>query len=198
MKRVLVLIFALVCANQLMAAEEGINSKVIHNYTQFGIGYGFADDVGGGTAHGVLADTSVDMDNLLFGVSGGYFWGKGDLEFWGVSAGVGYVVRLMRNHVNIIPQFSMGYDKAEVGDAHDSVTSIQPGITLSYAINNRLSLSANYAYVRALDNNEEDGHVFGPGVRIAVAENIGINLGANFTDEGQAFLSAFAGVSFHF
>ena len=179
-------------------AAEGINSKVIHNYTQLGIAYGFVEDIGGGSAHGVLADTSVDMDNFLFGVSGGYFWGKDDLEFWGVGAGVGYAVRLLRNHVNIIPQFSMGYDKAELGDAHDSVTTIQPGISLSYAINNRLSLGGHYTYVRALDNNEEDAHVFGPGLRIAVAENIGVDLGANFTNEGQAFTSAFAGVSFHF
>ena len=199
MKRVLVLTLALVCANQLMAAEgEGINSRVIHHYTELGVGYEFFEEVAGGTAHGARAHTSVDMDNILFDVNGGYAWGKGDLEFWGVGAGIGYVVRLMRNHINIIPRFGMSYDKFEFGDAEDSVTTIQPGATLSFAINNRLSVGGNYTYVRALDNNEEDVHTFGPIARFAITESMGLDFGARFQTEGQAFVSAFGGVTFHF
>ena len=197
MKRVLVLTLALVCANQLMAAEA-INSKVIHHYTELGIGYEFFEEVAGGTAHGLRAHTSVDMDNLLFDVNGGYAWGKGDLEFWGVGAGLGYIVRLARNHINIIPRFGMSYDKAEFGDAEDSVTTIQPGILGSFALNNRVSVGGYYTYVRALDNNEEDAHTFGPIARFAVTENMGIDIGARFRTEGQAFVSAFGGVTFHF
>lgn len=199
MKRVWLFTLALVAVNQVGAAEgEGINSKVIHHYTQFSVGYEFLEDFGGGTAHAVNGQTSVDMNNLLFNVDGGYAWGKDDLEVWLIGGSVGYIVRLMKNHVNIIPNFGVYYQKAEAGAAEDSVTTIQPGITGSFAINNRLSVGANYTYLRALDNNEEDEHTFGPIARFALTETIGLDIGARFTDEGQAFRSVFGAVNFHF
>lgn len=199
MKRVWLFTLALVAVNQVGAAEgEGINSKVIHHYTQFSVGYQFFEDVGGGTAHAVIASTSVDMNNLLFSVGGGYGWGPDDLEFWAVGGDVGYIIRLLRNRVNIIPRFGMSYNRAEAGPAEDSVTTIEPGLSGSFAINNRLSVGGSYTYVRALDNNEEDGHVFGPRARFALTETMGLDIGAQFTDEGKAFQSAFAAVNFHF
>jgi len=74
MKRILVITLVVVWAHQIVASE-GINSRVIHDYTEFGVGYPYVDDFGGGHGHGVLGHSSVDMHNLLFQVNGGYVWG---------------------------------------------------------------------------------------------------------------------------
>jgi hypothetical protein len=76
MKRVLIFTFAIACAHQIMA-QEGINSKVIHNYTEFFVGYQYVDDFGADHGHGVVGHSSVDMYNLLFDINGGYVWGDG-------------------------------------------------------------------------------------------------------------------------
>jgi hypothetical protein len=196
MKRLLIITVALLCAHGLRAAE-GINSKVIHDYTEIGVAYAFLDDVAGDNAHGVLAHTSVDMENFIFDVNGNYFRGDDDLDLWGFGGGVGYAIRLMRNHINIIPRVGVAYNRVDFGDSsEDSTTSIAPGVTLSYAINRRVSINANYTYVRGIDD-EGDAHTYGAGARIAVTERIGVDIGALFA-EGQGFRGAFAGASFHF
>jgi opacity protein-like surface antigen len=197
MKRVLVLTFAVLCGHQLTAAEP-INSGVIHHYTELGIGYAFIDVEGGPEAHGVAAHTAVDMDNFLFDVNGGYVWAD-DVNTWSLGGGIGYVVRLMQNHINIIPRFGISYNKINPDDDIESdFTTISPGVAVSYAINNRASIGARYDYVRDIDfDNDEDLHTYGPFARIALAERIGLDLGATFA-EGEGFVAAFAGLSFHF
>jgi hypothetical protein len=195
MKRVIIIASALLCGHSLIAAE-GINSRVIHDYTEFGVAYGYLDDLAGGNGHGILAHTSVDMNNLLFSVNGNYFWGEEDVDVWSAGGAIGYVFRPMRNHINIIPQFGMGYSQAIFDSFEDGSTTISPGITVSYAFNNRLSVNANYTYVRGIDD-EFDVHGYGGGARFAVTERLGIDAGANFA-ESQGFVGAFAGVSWHF
>src|SRR5215204_6790929 len=193
MKRLLIIALA-VCGHGLMAAE-GINSKVIHDYTEIGVAYAYFDDVGGDAAHGVLAHTSVDLENFIFDVNGNYVWAD-DADIWGFGGGIGYAIRLLRNHINIIPRFGIGYNQVDFGTREDSTTSISPGVTLSYAFNNRVSVNANYTYVRGIDD-EGDAHTYGAGARVAVTEKIGVDLGATFA-EGQGFVAAFGGVSLHF
>ncbi|HMJ67197.1 MAG TPA: hypothetical protein VK615_17765 [Candidatus Binatia bacterium] len=198
MKRVLTFAFAIVCVHQIMAQQEGINSKVIHNYTEFFVGYQYVDDFGADQGHGVVAHSSVDMNNFLFDVNGGYVWGDG-ADAWNAGGGLGYVVRLMRNHINIIPRFGMTYNKLEPENI-DSIdtTTIEPGITLSFALNNWISVNGNYTYVRDVDFGKDlDAHTYGGGARIALTETLGLDVGARFAD-GQGFTSAFAGLSMHF
>jgi hypothetical protein len=193
MKRLLIIVLA-VCSYPLIAAE-GINSHVIHDYTEIGIAYGYLDDLAGDTGHGVLAHTSVDMGNFIFDVNGNYFFGD-DADLWGFGGGAGYAFRLMRNHINIIPRFGVAYDKIDFGVLEDSTTFITPGVTLSFALNNRISINGNYTYVRGIDD-EGDVHTYGGGARVAITEKIGIDIGATFAD-GQGFVGAFGGLSFHF
>src|SRR5437867_7422659 len=133
MKRILIITLALAWAHQIVAAE-GINSKVIHDYTELGVGYTYVDDFGGDHGHGVLGHSSVDMHDLLFQVSGGYVWGD-DVNAWSVGADLGYAIRLIRNHINIIPRVGVGYSRVlPEGTGSADFWSIAPGITLSYAI----------------------------------------------------------------
>lgn len=106
----------------------------------------------------------------------------------------------MGNHVNIIPRFGMVYNKVLFEDADsDEFWNIAPGITLSYAINNRVSVNGNYTYLHDIDLDQGKGvHTFGPGARIALTERLGLDVGAAFAATGQAFRSAFAGISWHF
>jgi len=198
MKRVLTFAFAIACAHQIMAQQEGITSKVIHNYTEFGVGYTYVDEFAADHGHGAIAHSSVDMHNVLFNVRGGYVWGDG-ADAWNIGADLGYIVRLARNHVNIIPRFGMTYNKLEP-DNIDSIdiSTIDPGITLSFAFNNWVSIAGNYTYVRDVDfGKHSDAHTYGPAARIALTETMGLDVGATFAD-GEGFMSAFAGLSFHF
>jgi hypothetical protein len=198
MKRILVITFAVLWAHQIVAAE-GINSRVIHDYTEFGVAYTYVDDLGGSHGHGVLGHSSVDMNNFLFEVDGGYVWGD-DVDLWNLGGGVGYVVRLMRNHINIIPRVGVAYNKALFeDDGSDDFWTLAPGITASFAINNRVSVSGNYAWVHDIHLDRGKGvHTFGPGARVALTERMGLDVGAAFGTHGQAFKGAFAGVSWHF
>ena len=60
MKTLIYAATGLLCASVLVA--EPIDSKVIHNYNQFGVGYNYVDgdDIDG---HGVVGSASVDLNN---------------------------------------------------------------------------------------------------------------------------------------
>jgi len=181
-----------------MAQREGITSKVIHNYTEFGVGYTYVDDFGADHGHGAIAHSSVDLENVLLNVRGGYIWGDG-ADAWNAGGDLGYIVRLAQNHVNIIPRFGATYNKL-MPDNIDSIdqTTIEPGITLSVAFNNWVSINGFYTYLRDVDFGKNlDAHTYGPGARIALTDKVGLDVGATFA-EGQGFSSAFAGLSFHF
>ena len=72
MKTFIYTAMGLLCASTLVAAEP-IDSKVIHNYNQIGIGYNYveSDDLDG---HGVIGTASVDLNNFLLGGGGKYIW----------------------------------------------------------------------------------------------------------------------------
>ena len=190
------------CASILVAADP-IDSKVIHNYNQFGVGYNYVDgdDVDG---HGVIGTASVDLNNFLLGGGANYVWFD-DAESWSVEGFAGYIVRLMENHINIIPRVGVGYNQVSVdlgsfGDVDGDVVTIRPGITLSYAINNHISLNGGYTFVGDIESDDlqfDSAHTFSVGTSIALVERLGLNLHALFEEE-QGFSGATAILSWHF
>ena len=203
MKTLIYTAMGLLCAVAVVA--DPIDSKVIHNYSQFGLGYNYveADDVNG---HGVIGSVSVELSNFLIGAGGNYIWfDEFDAEGWSAGGFAGYILRLMENHINIIPRVGLKYNEVSVDlgpfeDADTGVTTLEPGITLSYAINNHISLNGGYTYVGEIssDNIQFDSvHTFSVGTRIAITENLGLNLDALFQEE-QGFSGATAILSWHF
>ena len=200
MKKCIYTGLGLVCA---YAACGQIDSKVIHNYNEIGVGYQYlhSDDVDG---HGFIARASTDLNNLLLGISGGYTWiDDFDAETWGVAGSVGYAIRLMENHINIIPRVGVGYSEATVdfgpfGSDTEGFASIQPGITVSYAINNQISLNASYSYLRDIDEDFDiEDHGFGVGARFALNESWGLDVGVGFDDE-EGFTGIGGMISWHY
>ena len=170
------------------AAE--VDSKVIHNYNYLGVGYGylhdFADlDIEG---HGAVGEFSFEEQNFVLNVSGGYFWmddvGSSDVNLWNIDASIGYVFRLMQNHVNLIPRFGGSYVGIDVdGSSFDDETwSILPGVGLSFAINNRFAINGGYTYAYNFDS-DDHAHLFNAGGKFALAEQIGLSVNAAFSDE---------------
>jgi opacity protein-like surface antigen len=190
----------LFCASILGAAEP-IDSKVIHNYNQFGVGYTYveSDDLDG---HGVIGSASVELSNFLLGGGANYVWFD-DAESWSVEGFAGYILRLMENHINIIPRVGVGYNDVSVdlgpfGDVDADVVTIKPGITLSYAINNHVSLNGGYTYIQDIDGDVDiELHTFSLGTRVAIAENLGLNFDVLFEEE-QGFSGVAAILSWHF
>ena len=200
MKKLIYTAAGLLCASVLGAAEP-IDSPVIHNYNQFGVGYNYveADDVEG---HGVVGGFSMDLSTFLLGASANYVWFD-DAEAWSVGGLAGYIVRLMDNHINIIPRVGVSYnefsfDFGPFGSAVANYVSIEPGVTLSYAINNHISLNGGYTYVQDLDDDiDVEAHTFSLGAAFALAERLGLNVNALFAEE-QGFSGATAILSWHF
>ncbi len=203
-KYAILILWGCCCPLQSVFAEE-INSRVIHNYSQVSAGYGYLHDIAntGVNAHGGIAGASYEVENFIFGVNGGYFVGDGafDSDLWSINAGVGYVIRLASNRVNIIPAFGVGYGEVtetypDGSSNHGDSTTINPGITASYALNNRWSISSGYNYGRDVDSGF-DTHGLSVGTRVALAERIGFNLGAVFIEKA-GFAGLTAALSYHF
>ena len=82
----------------------------------------------------------------------------------------------------------------------ENVVTLEPGVTLSYAINNRISLNGGYTYIQDIESDDlqfEAAHTFNLGTRVALTENLGLNLHALFEEE-QGFSGATAILSWHF
>src|SRR5687768_5551736 len=194
MKKLIYTAAGLLCASVLGAAEP-IDSPVIHNYNQFGVGYNYveADDLDG---HGVVGTVSMDLGNFLLGGGGNYIW-LDNAEAWSAGGFAGYIVRLMENHINIIPRVGVNYNEVSVdfgrgGGAVANFVSIEPGITLSYAINNKISLNGGYTYVQDIDDDiDVEVHTFSLGGVVALTERLGLNVNALFAEE-QGFSGATA------
>jgi|SRR5688572_26510040 len=206
MKIGLMAITGLLTVPALLAAE--IDSRTIHDYSFIGVGYGYLHEVGPDlNAHGGVAELSFEEQNFVLGVGGGYFWGDEDIpdvELWNVSASLGYVIRMAENHLNIIPRFGGGYGEVDVetsgpfGSASftEESWSLLPGVTLSYAINNRFAISGGYTFAYNLDA-EEEAHLFSAGAKFAILEQVALAAGAVFSDD-DGFEGFTAGVEFHF
>jgi len=195
----------LLCASVLVA--EPIDSPVIHNYNQVGVGYNYVD-ADGTDGHGVVGTFSVDRSNFLLGAGGNYVWyDEFDAESWSATAFAGYIVRLMENHINIIPRVGVAYNELSSGAGRgfvENVVTLEPGVTLSYAINNRISLNGGYTYVQDIEDDDDDlfpdfeaAHTFSLGGSLAIAERIGLNVNALF-EEDEGFTGATAILSWHF
>ena len=191
-----------VAASGLTAAE--IDSKVIHNYNYLGVGYEYLNDIADSDidAHGVVGEFSFEKANFLFRAGGGYFWatdtGGADVDLWDVNASLGYVVRLVENHVNIIPRFTGAADGVDVEGSlfADYSWSILPGIELSYAINNQFAINGGYTYAYNFDTEEED-HRFNVGGKVALLEQVGLAVNAQFSKE-FGFSGITGMVEFHY
>jgi len=210
MKTLLCTGIGLLCAQALPA--DPIDSRVIHNYDQFGVGYAYSDgdDVDG---HGVIGSVSMDLNNFLIGAGGNYTWFSEpdgfddvDAQAWSAGGFAGYILRLMENHINIIPRVGVSYNELTIdfdgpivsGSVTEDFVGIEPGITLSYAINNHISLNGGYTYIQDLDDDiDVEAHTFSVGTRIALAEHLGLNLNAFFEEE-QGFSGAAAILSWHY
>src|SRR5688572_17147226 len=203
MKTFIYTALGLLCAGVLVAAP--IDSKVIHNYNQFGIGYKYVDAGDDVTGHGVNGTVSVDLSNFLLGAGGNYVWyDEFDAESWSAGGFAGYVLRLMENHINIIPRVGIAYNEISTDAGPfgfvENVVTLEPGITLSYAINNRISLNGGYTYVQDIESDDlsfDAAHTFSVGTSIALVERLGLNLNALFEEE-QGFSGVTAILSWHF
>ena len=191
----------LLAVSSLGFAAE-IDSGVIHNYDYLGVGYGYlhelADDL---NAHGGVGQFSFEEQNFILSAGGGYFWGDNDdvadVELWNASASLGYVIRLAENHLNIIPSFGGGYSEIDVEGAGSADSwSILPSISLSYALNNRISIGGGYTYAYNLDA-EEETHLFNAGAKFALLHQVGLSVNAIFAED-EGFQGVTAGVEFHF
>lgn len=195
----------LTLAGGLTAGE--INSRAIHNYNYFSVGYGYLHDIldSDVNAHGAVGEFSFEKHNILFGVVGGYFWaedtGSADVELWSVSPAVGYVLRLAENHINIIPRIAFSYsgiqiDDSVFGDDSDETWFFLPGAFLSYAINNRLAINGGYAYSYNFDSTDKE-HLFSAGAAVAIFDQVSLVGSANFSDE-SGFTGITAALEFHY
>lgn len=201
MKRTLWLT-TLALLSTLNLRAEPIDSKVIHNYTFIGAGYQYAEGDNGPDGHGGGGVISYDYNNFLFSLGGGYLT-AGDspkFEVMSVSGSVGYVFRLQENHLNIVPHFGLGFSENQITfgpfSSDSDTTALLPGISLSYAFNDRFSVNASYGYSYDIDR-DTDGNSVSLGAELAVTENVGVDISAHFVEE-QGFTGATAGISFHF
>ena len=198
--RVLLLLLTMTGISSLSAEE--IDSKVIHQYKYVAVNYEYVDGQGGPDGHGGSGFVSYEFKNVLFGVGGGYVQ-AGDnptAKTWSINGQVGYVFRLLGNHINIIPSFGGGYAESKVEFPFFEVTQnspfIAPGVSVSYAFNNYVSVNAGYTYGYNLDT-EQDVNAFSVGAECAVTEVIGLGVSVAFDTE-DGFTGVSAGVRFHF
>ncbi|HEX5222121.1 MAG TPA: outer membrane beta-barrel protein [Verrucomicrobiae bacterium] len=206
MNRVRVLLLLSLTMGLSSLAAEEIDSKVIHQYKYVAVNYDYVDGQGGPDGHGGSGFVSYEFKNFLFGVGGGYVQ-AGDnpqLSTWTVNGQVGYVFRLLENHINIIPSFGGGYAESTFsfnlpGFEFESTADspfIAPGVSASYAFNNYVSVNAGYTYGYNLDT-EEDVNAFSVGAECAVTEAIGLGVSVAIDTE-NGFTGVSAGVRFHF
>jgi hypothetical protein len=74
---------------------------------------------------------------------------------------------------------------------------VLPGLNLSYALNNKLSIDGSYSYGFEIDGVETELHLLGLGATYAVTERIGVSAKGYFAEE-QGFTGLTAGVAWHF
>jgi len=184
-----------------------IDSRTIHNYDYFSIGYGYLHDINdsGVDGHGAVGEFSFEQNNFLIAVLGGYFWaddtGSADVNLWSVSPAIGYVLRLAENHVNIIPRVAFSYsgidiDDSVFGNETDESWFFLPGVFLSYAINNRFSINGGYTYSYNFDNSEND-HLFSAGAVVAIVDRIDLAVTASFSND-FGFSGIMSALEFHY
>lgn len=180
-------------------AAEPIESRVIHDYDYFAVGYGYLHDLGDTEGHGAVGEFSYEEANFVFNVGGGYFWVPDtdpDVNLWSVSAGLGYVVRALDNRLNIIPRVAGAYSGITVDDEGDETWSILPGVGASVALCNWFAINGGYTYGYNFDSEDGD-HFFNAGAKVALAPQIGIGVNANFAEDG-GFSGATAVLEFHY
>lgn len=200
------------------AQSDNLDSRVIHHYSQAGIGYAYLHDIESLdiNAHGVLAGASYETGKFVVGIGGGYFVGdervvqaspdgsafhRVDAEGWNVTGNAGYVFRFMGNHLNVVPNVGLSYTQLILdgwwGNDTPDTTTVTPGLNLSYALNNKLSINGGYSYGFEIDGMETELHLIGLGATYAVTERIGVSANGYFAEE-QGFTGLAVGVAWHF
>jgi hypothetical protein len=181
MKTCLTAMLGVLCAGRLLAQE--ITSGVVHQYSYVGLSLGFAPEDGGY----IRFEGSVEYRDCLL-------WLTSENVFH-TSGGIGYVIRLNRNHVNIVPRLGAGcYYLAGWG----SDVAVEPSITFSYAFNHRFSVDAGYTVGVVVDSGSSI-NTLNLGATFAFAKRWGVRLDAALvTDHGERNGFFAAGIAFHF
>lgn len=205
MKRSLFAIVGIFCAGHLLAQET--NSKVIHQYSYVNLSGGYVPAHGGLPAFaGFKLEGAFEYRNVLAWLNLGSFADTGDAVFGAEmnrsGGGLGYVIRLDQNHLNLIPRLGASYLKITQNDLFGGettlveTTAIEPSITFSYAFNNRFSLDAGCALDADVDSGATVSQ-FNFGATCALAKHWGIRLEGTVATN-QNYNGVFAGIAYHF
>ena len=198
-----------VVVSLITTAAQEINSKVIHNYRSVGVFYSYTHDAAdiGLIAHGVGGNASYEWRGFVPSISAAYaiadhdFGDEWESYAWAVGGDLAYVFRFLENRINVLPAVGVSYnvttwDSRVFHDVDYEITVLGAGLDLSYAFNNRLSISARYGYSRDVDSTA-DGHSYGFGTRIAVAERVAVNINFGFSYD-YGFAGAAVGLGYHY
>jgi hypothetical protein len=208
MKTCLFAILGILCAGHLLAQE--IDSEVIQRYSYVSLSFGYVPGHGDLPAlAGYQLDGSFEYRNYLAWLNLENFEDTGNAVFGAemnrTSGGIGYVVRLDRNHINIIPRLGVSYLKINQTDDNNllgtpttlvETTAMVPSVMFSYAFNNRFSLDAGYGLGVDVDSGATVSQL-NLGATFAFAKRWAVRLAGTLASD-QNYNGLFAGVGFHF
>ncbi len=211
------LIAALFSPLVVTANAEELNSKVLNNYNAVSAAYAYSSSALIGAdvaAHGFGLGISTEVQkNIILGASFSEMFASNDTvsgQSWNLSPTIGYAVRLMDNHLNIVPKVSYGFGHASLDHSgiSDDTHSITGGALVSYALNNKLGMGVEYGYQSSLKDGKyfgvADAHKITVGPTYALSDVFGVFAKAtivvpndNRSSDSDAILGCVAGIEFH-
>lgn len=211
------LIAALFSPLVVTANAEELNSKVLNNYNAVSAAYAYSSSALIGAdvaAHGFGLGISTEVQkNIILGASFSEMFASNDTvsgQSWNLSPTIGYAVRLMDNHLNIVPKVSYGFGHASLDHSgiSDDTHSITGGALVSYALNNKLGMGVEYGYQSSLKDGKyfgvADAHKITVGPTYALSDIFGVFAKAtivvpndNRSSDSDAILGCVAGIEFH-
>lgn len=212
-KTITVIGLGLVC---LTANAQESSNNVILDYTSISLGYMHHSDIGGIddlNANGLGVGVSHQFNNLVVGFGIGNSWIDDiythggvvtDLNILQIGGGLGYVFEVSEN-MHIVPSLSIDYERLHDWDYYYADGWVfTPSISLNYAVNDTWGTSVSIGYADPfntdvlgwdVDKWTEGTTVFGLSTTWALDNNMGVSLGAGFTENG--FNGIVASLSIH-
>ena len=207
---------ALIIASAVVKAEE-LDSKVLNNYNAVSAAYQYSSSALLGSdvqAHGFGLGLSTEVyKNFILGASFSEVFASNDSisgQSWNLSPTIGYAIRLMDNHLNIVPKVSYGFGHTGLDHSglSDDTHSITGGALVSYALNNKLGIGVEYGYQSSLKDGKyfgvADAHKIAVGPTYAISDVFGVFAKAtigvpndNRSSDSDAILGCVAGIEFH-